>query len=245
MKYVGVIPARYESSRLRGKPLSDICGKPMIWWTYHQASEVKGLDCIVATDDSRIADICKQYEIPYVLTGDCDTHISRIQEVSEKVDADYYIVICGDEPLIEPEVISNVLPKTPCSDVPYVGALMRKMTEPTEVNDPGNIKVVVNSNNEAITLSRSPIPFPYKTVMYSYLKTIGVECYNKAALDFFVKTEQGPIEKIEDVTLLRFIENHITIHYSLVESRSLSVDTSRDLEKVRKIISDSLKFRSW
>lgn len=236
MKSLIVIPARYNSSRLPGKPLVDICGKPMIWWVYQRVKPIKNVSAIVATDDERIKSVCNKYDIPVVLTSDHSTHISRIQEVSTKISADLYIVVCGDEPLIETDIISKVIPKSIPDEKYYVGALMREISEPTEVIDPGNIKVVVNSRNEGIMLSRSPIPFPYKTILYKFKKTIGIECYNKAALDFFVNAPIGSIEKIEDVTLQRFLENHITIHYTLVESKSLSVDTNNDLEKIRKII---------
>jgi 3-deoxy-manno-octulosonate cytidylyltransferase (CMP-KDO synthetase) len=87
-------------------------------------------------------------------------------------------------------------------------------------------------------LSRSPIPFPYKTVLFKYKKVVGVECYDKKALDFFVNTPKGTLEQIEDVTLQRFLENKIHIRYKLTESESLSVDTPRDLEKVRKILEE-------
>lgn len=240
MKVLAVIPSRYQSSRLPGKPLADICGKPMIWWVYNKVSQVKGLDAIVATDDQRIIDVCNSFSIPCIMTGEHSTHISRVHEVSEQIDADYYVTVCGDEPLIEPEVISTVIPKICHPDECHVEMLMREMNEPTEVIDPGNIKVAVNGANEAIMLSRSPIPFPYKTIIYKYRKIMGVECYNKKALDLFVNTEPGHLEKIEDVTLLRFLENHVILNYHLVPSQSLSVDTNRDLEKVRIIIKNQI-----
>ncbi len=239
MKILGVIPARYKSSRLPGKPLADICGKPMIWWVYQQASELD-IDIVVATDDSRIVDVCDEYSIPCMLTNDHGTHIERLYEVSTRLSADYYVAINGDEPLIDSETICKVFPDKIYADC-YVGGLMREMNEPTEVIDPGNIKVATNNNGDCIFLSRSPIPFPYKTVQYKYYKLIGVECYNKAALEFMINTKPGQLEKIEDVTLLRFLENHKHVHYTLVDHFSLSVDTQRDLDKVRCIISQRLK----
>ena len=113
---------------------------------------------------------------------------------------------------------------------------MREFKDPAEVIDPGNIKIAASEDGECLFLSRSPIPFPYKTVLFSYRKIMGVECYNKQALDFFVHTPVGQFERIEDVTLLRFVENRVSIHFTLVESDSLSVDTQKDLEKARKII---------
>jgi len=125
MKILGVIPSRYNSSRLPGKPIVDICGKPMIWWVYNQAIKVPNLEVIVATDDERIVSVCKKYEIPVIMTGDHKTHVERIQEVSEKIPADYYVSINGDEPLITPETIKKVLPHSIAKDC-YVGGLMRE-----------------------------------------------------------------------------------------------------------------------
>ena len=239
MKIVGIIPARYESSRFPGKPLADICGKPMVWWVYQQAKTIEEIDDVyVATDSDKIAEVCKYFNIPVIMTLDShSTHVHRIHEVSDKLEADYYLAICGDEPLIEQEVIKSVIPDT-TTDEMYVGGTCRYFTDPAEVVDPANIKVVTNEKDECILLSRSPVPFPYKTVLFQYKKLIGVECYNKAALDFFVSRQKGWLESIEDVTLQRFLENKINIKYKLVESSSLSVDTPRDLEKVRKILEE-------
>ncbi len=236
-KTVGVIPARYQSSRFPGKPLADICGKPMIQRVYEQACLVSELDTVyVATDDERIRKVCEDKGIPVIMTSDSHpTHVHRIHEVSEKIQADYYLVICGDEPLIDPEVIRAALPPEENSEF-YVGGLCRYFSDPAEVIDPANIKIVTNDKDECILLSRAPVPFPYKTVLFKYKKVVGVECFNKKALDFFVHTEKGFLESIEDVTLQRFLENKIHIRYRLVESESLSVDTPRDLEKVRNII---------
>lgn len=242
MKITGVIPARYGSSRFPGKPLADIFGKPMIRWVYEQAVKVKEFDNIyVATDDQRIKDCCEKNDIPCLITSeDHPTHVHRIHEVSEIIKSDFYVVICGDEPLIEADTIRAVLPNE--SDLEkefHVQCLCRYFTDPAEVIDPANIKVVTNNIDECILLSRSPVPFPYKTVLFKYKKVVGIECYNKNALDYFVSKEKGFLESIEDVTLQRFLENKINVKYKLVSSESLSVDTPRDLEKVKNII----KFR--
>ncbi len=159
--------------------------------------------------------------------------IDRLYELSNKIEADYYISINGDEPLIENEIIPNVIPKEANNQEPVVQGLMREFRDPVEVIDPGNMKIVTNNEGYALYISRSPIPYPHKTAEYTYKKYVGVECYNKAALDFYANKKAGYLEKIEDLGTLRFLENGIKVHYSLVESDSLSVDTSRDLEKVR------------
>ena len=236
MKIIGAIPARYGSSRFPGKPLQDICGKPMLWWVYQQASKVEEFSqVVVATDDQRIADLCEQYGMNYVMTGEHSTHIARIHEVSTKIDADYYVNINGDEPLIEKETIQAIIPKE-ASEQPKVFGLMKILRDPVELIDPTDIKVAANKDGVALYISRAPIPHPYKTILFEYKKAIGVECWNKAALELFVNSEPGVMEQIEDLVALRFFENGVPMHYTLVESNSLSVDTPKDLEKVRKLV---------
>ena len=238
-KIIAIIPARYQSSRFPGKPLADIFGRPMIWWVYNQVIKVKEfLEVYVATDDQRIADVCSNYGMKFIMTqSNHPTHVHRIHEASDNIAADYYVVVCGDEPLISPDIIEAVFPSQDVDNSHmYVGGLCRYFTEPAEVIDPANIKIVTNDSDECVLLSRAPIPFPYKTVLFKYKKVVGVECYNKQALDFFVSTPKGYLENIEDVTLQRFLENKIHIKYKLVDSVSLSVDTPRDLEKVKEIM---------
>ncbi len=241
MKIIGVIPARYGSSRFPGKPLQDICGKPMLWWVYQQAIKVKELqDVYVATDDERIVSLCNEYGMNVVMTGEHSTHIARVHELSTKVEADYYVNVNGDEPLIEPETISAIIP-TEASQSPKVFGLMKILRDPVELIDPTNIKVACNKDGVALYISRAPIPHPYKTILFEYKKAIGVECWNKAALELFVNSEPGVMEKIEDLVALRFFENGCPMHYTLVESNSLSVDTPKDLEKVRMIMENLIK----
>lgn len=236
MKILGVIPARYNSSRLPGKPLVDIHGKPMIWWTYQRAIQVKEfIEVIVATDDIRIKKVCDEFEIPSILTGEHENHILRVAEVATLIEADYYVCINGDEPLILPESIRKVIPHEICGDY-HMGFLIRDLTNPVEVMDPGNIKVVSLKNGKCIYMSRGIVPYPKGTLDFTYKKFIGVECYNQNALEFYRNTEMGELERIEDIDHLRFIENNIPIHVTLVESDSLSVDTYKDLEKVKELI---------
>lgn len=241
MKAIGVIPARFGSSRFPGKPLQDICGKPMLWWVYQQAVKVKELeDVYVATDDERIETMCKEYGMNVVMTGTHSTHIARVHELSTKVDADYYVNVNGDEPLIEPDTIRAIIPAEASND-PKVFGLMKILRDPVELIDPTNIKVACNKDGVALYISRAPIPYPYKTILFEYKKAIGVECWNKAALELFVNSEPGVMETIEDLVALRFFENGCPMHYTLVESNSLSVDTPKDLEKVRLLMANILQ----
>lgn len=242
MKIVCIIPARYQSSRFPGKPLVDICGKPMIQRVYEQVTKVKEFsEVYVATDDERIRQVCEEKNIKVLMTrNNHPVHVCRLQEVSEKINADYYVCVCGDEPLIDPETIKAILPQ-PNEKKYYVRSLMRDFSDPAEVIDPGNIKVTTTEEGDCIGLSRSPIPFPYKTVLFKYQKVVGVECFTKEALDFFAVTPKGPIEKIEDIALLRYLEHGKPINYKKVSTVALSVDTPRDLEKVICIIKETEK----
>jgi len=239
MKYVGVIPARYNSSRFPGKPLADICGKPMIWWVYNQVKKVKEFtEVLVATDDDRISKICEEYGIHYILTSTTHgTSTERLFEVSNKVSADYYICINGDEPLIDPEIIRAIIPKELNTEGIFVSNLITEIKDPVEVVDNTNIKVVVDSDNFGIYYSRSPIPHPKSSMNFSYKKHLGVLAYNQKALEFFSKTPRNTLENIEDINELRFIENGQKIKIIEVDAKTLSVDTPKDLEKVKSIIS--------
>lgn len=242
MKVIGVIPARYKSTRFPGKPLADICGKPMIYWVYQKICGIKNFDDVFcAIDDYRVQEVCDNYGIKYIMTADNHPeHISRIHEVSQSVKADYYVCVNGDEPLITEDCILPVIPSELHTDAWFSGA-MRRLVDPAETIDHDNIKLVISDNNRCLYMSRTAIPFPKGTLSCKYWKYVGVECFNKKALDFFVSTKQGDIEKIEDIDHLRFLENGIELHFKEVQSTSLSVDTPKDLEKVRKIFAECLE----
>lgn len=238
MKIIAVIPARYSSTRFPGKPLADICGKPMLWWVYQRVSKINDFDEVVcAIDDERIKEICERYEMNYVMTKNTHPeHISRIHEVSEKIDADYYMCINGDEPLISQECISPIIP-TEKHDGPYFGGAMRVLTDPAETIDFAKIKLVVSEQTgKCLYMSRTPIPYPRGTLLFKYNKYVGVECFNKEALNYFVSTPMNDLERIEDIDHLRFLANGIDLHFHYVESESISVDTPKDLEKIIKVL---------
>lgn len=238
MKVVGIIPSRYGSTRMPGKPLMDICGHPMIWWVYQNVKKVTEFDEIyVATDDERIKRVCEEFGASVIMTtSDCSCLIDRVYQVSQVIDADYYVTINGDEPILESEIMPRIIPNFVEREKPIVRGLVREFKDPVEVIDPGNIKIVVGLNGYSLYTSRSPVPYPQKTAKFTYKKYVGVELFNRAALNFYVSNEQTEIEKIEDIGSIRFLEHGIRIHYDLVESESLSVDTPRDLEKIRDVI---------
>lgn len=243
MKIVAVIPARYSSTRLPGKPLKDICGKPMLWWVYQQVSKISVFDEVVcAIDDDRIKLMCEEYGLKYIMTKpDHPDHIARIHEVSERINADYYMCINGDEPLISKECILPVVPKEICEE-PFFGGAMRELTNPAETIDFAKIKLVVSDmTGKCMYMSRTPVPYPRGTLLFKYKKYVGVECFNKKALDFFVETPMNDIEKVEDIDHIRFLANGIDLHFNYVDSESISVDTPKDLEKVRMMIAEKIK----
>ncbi len=239
MKIIGIIPARYKSTRYEGKPLADICGKPMIWWTYQQAKKTIGLDEVyVATDSEIIEKVCKEHDVNVIMTSDQNkTPTDRIYEVSTKFDADFYISINGDEPLIDPKTIESVIPNEKKQNE-YVANIITTIKDPVEVIDFTNLKVVTNDIGRGIYISRSPIPYPKGSMYCEYKKHVGVYAFNKKALEFYHNTKRGTLETIEDIDLLRFIENQIDIDFIDVDCKTLSVDTPKDLKRVIDIIKE-------
>jgi len=239
MKIVGVIPARYKSTRMPGKPIVDILGKPMIWWVYQQVIKNKKLDdVVVATDDKRIEEICKSFHMNVILTSeDHDTPTSRLYEVSTKIDSDLYLLIMGDEPLVDENCFSLIIPEEEIPEY-YVAALTNVLTNPTDVIDFSNQKVVTNSRRDALLISRSPIPYPKGTLDFQYEKVTGVQLFSKKALSFFNETKKSLLEKAEENDLMRFIENGISVKMIKSDYKTISVDTPKDLELVKGILSE-------
>ncbi len=243
MKVLGIIPARYCSTRLPGKPLADICGRPMIWWVYQKVKQASVLDdLVVAVDDEKVFSVCKQYGMHTLMTDPAHpSHINRLHEVSENIAAELYVCACGDEPLIDPAVIERVVP-APNEIEPFiVQSLMRELNDPAEAADPSNLKLVTDLNGYGMVITRGLVPFPYRAANFKYKKVVGIECYNKKALDFYHTAQAGPLEMIEDITLLRFIEYGKPIKFILTDAYQLSVDTPHDLEKVRRVIREKLE----
>lgn len=238
MKIIAIIPSRYNSSRFPGKPIADLCGKPMIWWVYNQVKKVREIDEVyIATDDIRIVDVCNNFGIKYVMTRDNHTtSTERVYEVAQNIKSDLYIVVNGDEPLIDPNVIRKIIPTSSIPKDFYVSNLMTEISSPVEAVDFTNIKVVTDEDNNALFFSRSPIPYPKSSIDYKYYKHVGVLIYDINALKFFAETSKGYNEKIEDVNELRFVEHGKKIKMIEVKTHSLSVDTPKDLEYVKLII---------
>lgn len=245
MKIIGVIPARYKSSRFEGKPLADICGKPMIYWVYNQALKVKELsEVYVATDDIRIKETCDKYNMKVIMTStEHKTGTDRIGEVARYVSADLYINIQGDEPLIEPEIIAEAIKPFYTEKNLQVSNLMTIIKDPVEVVNFTIPKVITNKDNIGIYLTRSTAPYPKGSINYNYYKQVCVYGFTPSALEFFCNSERGKIEQIEDIEILRFIENGIKVQYIEVDSNTIAVDTPNDLEKVRYYMAERQKVK--
>lgn len=246
MKAIAVIPARYKSTRFPGKPLADICGKPMIWWVYQNCLKAEGLDDVyVATDDERIGKTCEDLGMNYIMTSEDNmTGTDRVAEVAEKVPADIYVNVQGDEPLLEPEVISEVLPPMLSDSSLQVSNLMTAIDDPVDAVNNTVPKVITNRDNIGIYLTRATAPFPKGSISYRYYKQVCVYAFRPEALKFFSeygrKYGKAKIEEIEDIEILRFIENGYRVQYVDVDSATVAVDTPKDLEKVRALMKKKL-----
>ena len=233
MKIIGVIPARYQSSRFPGKPLADIHGKPMIWWVYQQAK--KAIDeALVATDDERIRVVCNELAIPVVMTSNRHpTGTDRVAEIAETIAADVYVNVQGDEPLIEPDALRQLIG---AFDAPAIDCvtLKNKITESSEISNPNTVKIVTNQNDDALYCSRSIIPSNLKSYRGTIYRHVGIYAYRRDALLQFIQTPQSELELSEGVELLRAIENGCKVKVKSTMFSSVGVDTPTDLEKVRE-----------
>lgn len=238
MKIIGVIPARFKSSRFPGKPLADICGKPMIWWVYNQAIKVEDFyDVYVATDDQRIVDACEKLDIKVIMTSDKHpTGTDRIGEVAKKIPADLYVNIQGDEPMLEPQIIKAAIEPFYNDENLQITNLMAPIDNPVDAINFTVPKVITNKDGIGIYLTRATAPYPKGCIDYKYYKQVCVYGFKPEALEFFCSSPRGKIEAIEDIEILRFIEAGYRVQYIEVESNSIAVDTENDLKKVNAIL---------
>ena len=243
MIIIGVIPARYQSSRFPGKPLADICGKPMIWWVYQQCLKVEDFDAVyVATDDEKIFNTCTELGVQVVMTSDTHrTGTDRIGEVARKIPADLIVNIQGDEPLLEPATIRAAIAPFYTNPDLQISNLMTKITDPIDVVNCTVPKVITNKDGIGIYLTRAAAPYPKGSLNYAYYKQVCVYGFKPEALQFYcdygMTYGKAKVEAVEDIEILRFIENGYQVQYIEVDSETVAVDTPNDLEKVRAIVS--------
>ncbi|MGL4945571.1 MAG: 3-deoxy-manno-octulosonate cytidylyltransferase [Fusobacteriaceae bacterium] len=238
MKFLGVIPARYASTRLEAKPLKDIEGHTMIEWVYKRALKSKLDRVVVATDDVRIYDEVIKFGGDAVLTSEAHTNgTSRIAEVCEKIGGYEVIInIQGDEPLIEPDMINSLIDAFIKESELVMGTLKHRINTMEEIENPNVVKVVTDRKDYAIYFSRSIIPYPRELNMGNYFKHVGIYGYKSEFVKAYAEMESTPLEKSESLEQLRVLENGYRIKVIETPHAIVGVDTQEDLERVRKII---------
>ncbi|ULL19038.1 3-deoxy-manno-octulosonate cytidylyltransferase [Paenibacillus sp. H1-7] len=238
MKSLGVIPARLESSRLPGKVLLDICGKPMIQHVWEKAICSQLDDVIIATDSNEVVDVAKDFGANVFLTSSNHTSgTSRLVELSQSIKSDLYINIQGDEPLISPQLINDLIQaRKLCSSRNIFTAANSACTE-EEYLSPNVVKLITDVNMDAIYFSRSPIPYyRNENSKFSPLKHIGIYGYTFDGLQYYKSFGESLLETVESLEQLRFIENGQKIRVITTEYESIGVDTEDDLLRVRYLL---------
>lgn len=237
MRTLCVIPARYASTRLPGKPLADICGKPMICRVLERASRAqKPEKVIVATDDERIYNAVRAEGGEALLTrADHPTGTDRLAEVAEAyTEVDLIVNVQGDEPLIEPSVIDDLIAPFEMEENLPMATVMVRMEDAAEQLNPNNVKVVVDKLGYALYFSRSLVPYPRAAAGPVY-KHIGIYAYRRDFLLRYARLEPTPLEKAESLEQLRALENGYGIRVLETDCRFVGVDTPEDLALVNKI----------
>ena len=238
MKIIGVIPARWSSSRFPGKPLANIANRPMIQHVYERAKLSKILtDVIIATDDERIYDAAVKFGAEAVMTpSDLPNGTTRVESaVRDKNNIDAVINIQGDEPLLDPLMIDEVAELLKGDE--DCATLCREFDD-ENYNDPNAVKVVISQNNHAIYFSRSIIPFERNKRILPVYQHIGIYGYKIDFLKKYIAWPETPLSITESLEQLKILEHDYKIKIAVTKSksRSIGVDTPEDLEAVRKIL---------
>jgi 3-deoxy-manno-octulosonate cytidylyltransferase (CMP-KDO synthetase) len=234
---VGAIPARWGSTRLPGKPLISIAGRPMIEHVYRRAAAARGLARIVVlTDDERVGRAVEAFGGDWELTpADCRSGTDRIARAARRWQADAVVNIQGDEPLIDPAAISAVaahLATQPADPV----VTLAVPAEPGDLENPHAVKVVLDRRGYALYFSRAPVPYPRQEGGAAPLKHLGVYGYQRAALLRLASLEPTPLERSEALEQLRALEHGMPIRVLRAPANSWGVDTIEDVERVEKLI---------
>lgn len=234
-KIVAVIPARYQSSRFPGKPLAMIAGKTMIQRVYEQVGQATGVSrVVVATDDERIYNVMEQFQGNAVMTGECSCGTDRVYEAVKDEPCDIVINVQGDEPLIKPEMIEELIAAF-ADDGVVMATLCKEITSDADIKNPNIVKAVRDKNENALYFSRYPIPYnrdQRKDV--KYFKHIGIYGYKKEFLKRYVQMEKTPLEMAENLEQLRVLENGYKIRVKETIYDSIGVDTPEDILKIEK-----------
>jgi len=242
--FIAVIPARYASTRLPGKPLKDIAGRPMIEWVYRQTQKSGASEVIVATDDERIAAACRSFGAPVEMTS--TEHASgtdRIAELARRFewdDAQIVVNVQGDEPLISPVCIAQTARLLGWHSEAAIATLVTPLESETEFRDPNLAKVVTDKDGWALYFSRAPIPWPRDGRMPGVLRHIGLYAYRVGSLKAISAAPPCALEEAEKLEQLRALWlGHRIIVERAAEPPAPAVDTEEDLARVRRYFADA------
>jgi len=239
MKSVIVIPSRYGATRFPGKGLARIQGRPMIQWVWEAACKSRLTEeVVVATDDDRIADTAAKFGANVVMTK--KSHRSgtdRIAEVADKISAHLYVNVQGDEPLLSPTAVDDLIRAMMESPRIPIGTLANRIESEEEWRSPEVVKVTCNRHHEALYFSRSPIPFQRTfDPQARLLRHVGIYAFRARALETFVSLKPSPLEIAESLEQLRALEHGLTIQVIETKYRCLGVDTPADLARVESTL---------
>ena len=243
MKSIGIIPARYASTRFPGKPLQLIAGKPLVQHVVERCREAQSLaDVIVATDDERIAKVAREFCTVEMTRTDHPSGTDRIAEVAARLDCDAVVNVQGDEPLIPATVIDAVAGALTDAEMTTAATPVRNIAE---YSDPNAVKVVVDAAGRALYFSRRTIPFvrdsaeespEQQCAAFPFLKHLGIYGYRCDTLKRLVEFAASPLEQAERLEQLRALENGIGIAVCLVEYESIGVDVPGDVQRVEALL---------
>jgi 3-deoxy-manno-octulosonate cytidylyltransferase (CMP-KDO synthetase) len=241
MKVVGVIPARLAATRLPDKPLLDIAGKPMIQRVWERARRARGVeDVIVATPDERIVEVVRGFGGRAIMTS--DRHRSgtdRVAEVAESVQADIFVNIQGDEPLIEPSFIERAIQPLLDDEAVRMTSLMCRCPA-DDLDNAACVKVVCDGRSDALYFSRARIPFQRQPgAGIAVMQHVGLYAYRRDFLLAFAGLPPTPLEMTESLEQLRALEHGFNIRLVEIDSAPLSVDTPEDLKRIRVLAENS------
>lgn len=231
MRVLGVVPARYQSSRFPGKALAALAGKPLLQHVWERASEARTLDqVLVATDDARIFDCARSFGADAVMTrADHPSGTDRVAEAAARTTAEVIVNIQGDEPLIDPAAIDAAASCLLDDPLLPMATLCKRIENPLEITNPNVVKVVMGLDGNAIYFSRNPIPYD-RAGGAVYRKHIGLYVYRRGFLLGYSSLPVGPLEKVECLEQMRALENGWRIRVVETTYESLGVDTPEDLE---------------
>ena len=240
MTVSALIPARLNSTRLEKKLIKNLDGIPIIVRTYQNICSTKLFDeVVVVTDSDEIINVLKEFDIKFLKSKeDHNTGTDRIAEFSNKFKSDIIINVQGDEPFVLKEDLSKIINtfKNDIENTINVVSLMTKLISAEEINNPNNVKVVVDKNNNALMFSRSIIPYKRVENNFNYFKHIGIYAFRNSFLNKFKKFKQTNLELTEMIEALRIIEHGYNIHMIEIDHEQISIDTIDDFNKAKSML---------